>query len=124
MACQVVECLEVACLVGLELPLRPVVALDQLLRKSTNSEILLSAEHLEIKHISLLKSFFWLLRRFKRMIFKSEDRVDNMNDSVRCHDVEGDDTSLSGRRLDLDVTIPCHLQQEQMSKQDKNGDNI
>ena len=110
--CQVVECLEVACLVGLDLPLRPVVALDQLLRKSTNSEILLSAEHLEIKHISLLKSFFWLLRRFKRMIFKSEDRVDNMNDSIGCHDVEGHDASLSGRGLDLDVTIPGDLQQE------------
>ena len=122
--CQVAACLKVACLEGLELPLRPVVALDQLLRKSTNSEILLSAEQLEIKHISLLKSFFWLLRRFKRKLFKSEDRVDNMNDSVGCHDVEGHDTSLSGRGLDLDVTIPCHLRQEQMSNQDKNGDNI
>ena len=58
------------------------------------------------------------------MIFKSEDRVDNMNDSIGCHDVEGDDASLSGRRLDLDVTIPGDLQQEQMSNQDKNGDNI
>ena len=122
--CQVVECLEVACLVGLELPLRPVVALDQLLRKSTNSEILLSAEQLEIKLISLLKSFFWLLRRFKRMIFKSEDRVDNMNDSIGCHDVEGHDASLSCRRLDLDVTIPGDLRREQMSNQGKNGDNI
>ena len=124
MVCRVAACPEAACLVGLELLLRPVVALDQLLRKSTNSEILLSAEHLEIKHISLLKSFFWLLRRFKRMIFKSEDRVDNMNDSIGCHDVEGDDASLSGRGLDLDVTIPCDLQQMQMSNQDKNGDNI
>merc|ERR1712107_275774 len=53
--CQVAACLEVVCQVGLELPLRPVVALDQLLRKSTNSEILLSTEQLEIKHISLLK---------------------------------------------------------------------
>jgi len=106
--CQVV-CQVVGCQVGLELPLLPVVALDQLLRKSTNSEILLSAEQLEIKHISLLKSFFWLLRRFKRMIFKSEDRVDNMNYSVGCHDVEGDDASLSGRGLDLDVAIPGDL---------------
>ena len=110
--CQVEACLEAVCLEGLELPLLPVVALDQLLRKSTNSEILLSAEHLEIKHISLLKSFFWLLRRLKGMIFKSEDRVDNMNDSVGCHDIEGDDASLSGRGLDLDVTIPGDLQQE------------
>ena len=124
MVCQVEACLEVVCLEGLELPLRPVVALDQLLRKSTNSEILLSAEHLEIKHISLLKSFFWSLRRFKRMIFKSEDRVDNMNDSVGCHDVEGHDASLSGRGLDLDVAIPGDLQQMQISSQDKNGDNI
>merc|ERR550517_2075511 len=51
--CQVAACQVVVCQVGLELPLRPVVALDQLLRKSTNSEILLSAEHLAIKHISL-----------------------------------------------------------------------
>ena len=58
------------------------------------------------------------------MIFKSEDRVDNMNYSVRCHDVEGDDAGLSGRGLDLDVTIPGDLQQEKMSNQDKNGDNI
>ena len=58
------------------------------------------------------------------MIFKSEDRVDNMNYSVGCHDVEGDDASLSGRGLDLDVTIPGDLQQEKMSNQDKNGDNI
>ena len=58
------------------------------------------------------------------MIFELEDRVDNMNDSIGCHDVEGDNTSLSGRGLDLDVTIPCDLQQEQMSNQDKNGDNI
>ena len=58
------------------------------------------------------------------MIFKLEDRVDNMNDSIGRHDVEGDDASLSGRRLDLDVTIPCDLQQMQMSNQDKNGDNI
>ena len=46
--CQVVECLEVACLVGLDLSLRQVVALDQLLRKSTNLEILLSAEQFQI----------------------------------------------------------------------------
>ena len=58
------------------------------------------------------------------MIFKSEDRVDNMNDSVGCHDVEGHDTSLSGRGLDLDVAIPGDLRQKQMSKQGKNGDNI
>ena len=58
------------------------------------------------------------------MIFELEDRVDNMNYSVGCHDVKGHDASLSGRRLDLDVTIPGDLQQEQMSKQDKNGDNI
>ena len=53
------------------------------------------------------------------MFFKSEDRVDNMNDSVGCHDVEGHNAGLSGRRLDLDVTIPGDLQQEQMSNQDK-----
>ena len=59
------------------------------------------------------------------MIFKSEDRVDNMNNSIGCHDVEGDDAGLSGGGLDLDVTIPCDLQQEeQISNQDKNGDNI
>ena len=58
------------------------------------------------------------------MIFKSEDRVDNMNDPVGCHDIEGHDASLSGRGLDLDVTIPGDLQQEKMSNQDKNGDNI
>ena len=58
------------------------------------------------------------------MIFKSEDRVDNMNYSVGCHDIEGDDASLSGRRLDLDVTIPGDLRREQMSNQGKNGDNI
>ena len=58
------------------------------------------------------------------MITKSEDRVDNMNDSIGCHDVECHNASLSGRGLDLDVTIPCHLQHEQMSNQDKNGDNI